>query len=345
VVLVRDLKELKWLSMGANVMMITAIFTASGSAMYVLYQNYVAHDADNDNYSDVDVDFEVLDHEETHYKRFTKNPATIATFVSSMFYSFEGIGLVMPIENSYVGYKNTIPTNKSVDDDDEESVNSDDDDDSDDDDEVVRKASRSKSFVSPVLIGSMCLVAFLFLLIGVTCGPAFPDIVDGSVTAYLTTKYPESIWYQCVNASVMVAVFLTFPLQLTPAMEVLQEWFGPGCNPCMVCNDDVGSCNGSMVRNKNGVVRNYEWIFRRYLVVFSCSIIVLTVNDLALLMSLFGAVGNTGLAAMPCILHLKLMNDTIAPYNFVLWCIDVGTITLSVAVAIAGVTFTLKEIF
>jgi len=336
VVLVRDLKELKWLSMGANVMMITAIFTASGSAMYVLYQNY------QKNNSSDDADFEVEDHEESHYKKFTTKPAVIATFVSSIFYSFEGIGLVMPIENSFVGYKD-MHTARNGSNTDEETDNNDTINNEDDEDEVVRKASRSKLFISPVLIGSMCLVAFLFLLIGVTCGPAFPDIVDGSVTAYLTTKYPDSLWYQCVNASVMVAVFLTFPLQLTPAMEVLQEWFGPGCNPCNAFNSDAGSCNASVVQQKG--VQKYEWIFRRYLVVLSCSVIVLTVNDLALLMALFGAVGNTGLASMPCVLHLKLMQDKRAPYHVVLWSIDVGIITLGVAVAIAGVTFTLKEIF
>mmetsp|Transcript_10067 Transcript_10067/g.11499 ORF Transcript_10067/g.11499 Transcript_10067/m.11499 type:complete len:559 (+) Transcript_10067:76-1752(+) len=337
VVLVRDLKELKWLSMGANVMMVTAIFTASGSAMYVLYQNY-----QKNNNSD-DADFEVEDHEESHYKKFTTQPAVIATFVSSIYYSFEGIGLVMPIENSFVGYKDMHTARVGSTDNDAENGANDNNIHEDDEDEVARKASRSKLFISPVLIGSMCLVAFLFLLIGVTCGPAFPDNVDGSVTAYLSTKYPDSLWYQCVNASVMVAVFLTFPLQLTPAMEVLQEWFGPGCNPCNSFNSDAGSCNASVVKQKG--VQKYEWIFRRYLVVLSCSIIVLTVNDLGLLIALFGAVGNTGLAAMPCVFHLKLMQDKRAPYHGVLWSIDVGIIALGVAVAIAGVTFALQEIF
>eukprot|EP00751_Fragilariopsis_kerguelensis_P044907 CAMPEP_0170996478 /NCGR_PEP_ID=MMETSP0736-20130129/12259_1 /TAXON_ID=186038 /ORGANISM="Fragilariopsis kerguelensis, Strain L26-C5" /LENGTH=324 /DNA_ID=CAMNT_0011422927 /DNA_START=406 /DNA_END=1377 /DNA_ORIENTATION=- len=49
VVLVRDLKELKWLSLGANCLMILAIFTASFSAISVLYQNNHHNDNDNDN--------------------------------------------------------------------------------------------------------------------------------------------------------------------------------------------------------------------------------------------------------------------------------------------------------
>jgi len=136
----------------------------------------------------------------------------------------------------------------------------------------------------------------------------FSDSIDGSVTAYLTTKYPDSLWYQLVNASVMVAVFLTFPLQLTPAMEVLQEWFGPGCNPYSHDNNHSGySCSSGIIRYRRGLLLQYEWIFRRFLVVLSCFIIVLSVNNLGLLMSLFDTLGNTGLAAMPYILHLKLI--------------------------------------
>ena len=89
----------------------------------------------------------------------------------------------------------------------------------------------------------------------------------------------------------------------------------------------------------------YEWIFRRYIVVFCCTIIVLSVNDLGLLMSLFGAVGNTGLAGMPCLIHLRLMKLNIAPYSGILRFIDIGTILLCTLVAITGVTFTLQEIY
>mmetsp|Transcript_51585 Transcript_51585/g.57617 ORF Transcript_51585/g.57617 Transcript_51585/m.57617 type:complete len:824 (-) Transcript_51585:83-2554(-) len=433
VVLVRDLKELKWLSLGANCLMILAIFTASFSAIAVLYQHN--HHNDNDN----------NDNDNETAKLGTTNPRYIAMFVSSMFYSFEGIGLVMPIENSYVGY-----ATKSTNNDNNEKKNTNQETpdgnttttctnhDTSSDTQIrnpdtrIREASSSQllqqqqqqeqnkriaSFLNPVLLGSMGCVGVLFLLIGITCGPAFPDIVEGSITAYLTTKYPNSKWYQGVNALVMVAVFFTFPLQLTPAMEVLQEWFGPGCDPqCDSCcfGFGVGEWSQTRTNNRNttttiandGLLRlrrrhrppsrrqqrrgggghhtplsqqeeeeedetvpedellpeegeegvdvmavateetnnstttstpihnestpmntntnrnrhdsttptppntcfgTKEWIFRRYVVVICCAIIVLCVQDLGLLMSLFGAVGNTGLAAMPCLIHLQLM--------------------------------------
>lgn len=372
VVLVRDLKELKWLSLGANCLMVTAIGTASLSAVWVLI-------------GDID---EEDDEPQQVAKKWTTNPAAIAAFISSMFYSFEGIGLVMPVENSFVGYKSNDTSDATT----ESHIESE-----EQEQQEHRIAERTTIFVNPVLVGAMSVVASLFLLIGATCGPAFPDIVDGSVTAYLTTKYPNSLWYQIVNAGVMVAVFLTFPLQLTPAMEVLGDWFGPGCDP--ICcsgsrmtsgnyccfggggllrrrgrghaivaqseeNDenqevfrDEGDVPQAAVHSNDGVVATSppplpsnscfgerEWIFRRYLVVFGCAIVVLTVNDLGLLMSLFGALGNTGLAAIPCFIHWRLMQQGIAPLNFLLLAVDTATIALSLGVAVIGVAFSVKEI-
>mmetsp|Transcript_45598 Transcript_45598/g.52700 ORF Transcript_45598/g.52700 Transcript_45598/m.52700 type:complete len:468 (+) Transcript_45598:481-1884(+) len=67
---------------------------------------------------------------------------------------------------------------------------------------------------------------------------------NGSVTAYLTMKYPTIVWYKVINVFVMIAIFCTFPLQLTPAMEVLNEWFGPGCDP-KCCSSSSGSTTNS----------------------------------------------------------------------------------------------------
>jgi len=386
VVLVRDLKELKWLSLGANCLMVTAIVTASVSALWVLFGE--EKNGDNDDGS-----------ANQQAKKWTTNPAAIAAFVSSMFYSFEGIGLVMPVENSFVGYKKSGVAEISSTSGSSAQLEAPVSTENEETQEELRIAGRTATFVSPVLLGAMSTVAGLFLLIGATCGPAFPDIVDGSVTAYLTTKYPNSLWYQIVNASVMVAVFLTFPLQLTPAMEVLGDWFAPGCDP--VCcsgtqsNGNTSSCclggggllsvrrrrqggrhaiisqsdenevegegfhdegeNGHGLTGdgivtspplppRNSCFGDYEWIFRRYLVVFGCALVVLTVDDLGLLMSLFGALGNTGLAAMPCIIHWKLVEQGIAPLNFLLLAVDVATIGMSLGVAIIGVAFSVKEI-
>ena len=502
IVLVKDLKNLKWLSLGANCLMVTAILTASASALWVLWQARMHGGIDgNDNNNDKD--------NPQRAKKWTNNPAAIATFVSSMFYSFEGIGLVMPVENSFVGYNNNkhsttndaaditrttdtdnttlanddgddtnsssssssaagdgnnhcqiligdanvnvnVNVNNNEDENDHDTNNVVDDNNNNNDEEELRKASRIKSFVDPVLLRSMGVVALLFLLIGSTCGPAFPDIQDGSVTAYLTTRFPNSVWYKIINASVMLAVFLTFPLQLTPAMEVLEEWCGvfrvfggntsgsgtrtitqtitqtrmgitrgggrhtriaqheppsdefwddeheqededeeqqqqqqqhppvmseaataagatnntrgdglfvvqagAAAASCDNINTNINthdnSTNGNALQETTIPLpfqscHEYEWIVRRWLVVLGCAVVVLTVNDLGLLMSLFGALGNTGLAAMPCVIHWKLIQKEIAPRNLGLMAMDVCTVLMSASVAVAGVVFSVQEI-
>ena len=44
----------------------------------------------------------------------------------------------------------------------------------------------------------------------------------GRITAYLIQTFPENPWFPIVNVLVMLAVFITFPLKLTPAMCVTE---------------------------------------------------------------------------------------------------------------------------
>jgi Transmembrane amino acid transporter protein len=306
---------------------------------------------------------------------------------------------------------------------------------------------------------SMTIVALLFLCIGISSSLAFTDIASGSITAYLTETFPNNPWYPIVNILVMMAVFLTFPLQLTPAMQVLDEWFGPGCDPkCFQgrslwhCRSlllvqrqrqrrqqetttrrrmtqgetastmpsevdesqegededhfDDESVNQDIASNENdGILMShaplhtlgtidhndkvtapplptdcvdcadglattmitsndqgheihvpaplpppntwfgkYEWVFRRYMVVIGCALVVLVVNNLALLMSLFGAVGQTGLALMPCAIHLQLQRHEIVEARKLLCVVDGFTIAFSILVMITGIVFSVQEI-
>jgi hypothetical protein len=88
----------------------------------------------------------------------------------------------------------------------------------------------------------------------------------------------------------------------------------------------------------------FEWIFRRWLTVLGCAFVVLVVDDLSLLMSLFGAVGQTGLALMPCAIHLKLQQRGVVPHSTIMSFVDGCTITFSVVVMLTGVVFSVQEI-
>jgi amino acid permease len=322
-VLLRFIKNLRWLSAIANSLMIIAIFTAASAGLTEIEQNsqtLLPPKAGSSSFEDM------------------------ATFVSAMFFAFEGIGLVMPIENSFTaGY--TDPN------------------------DVRRANKRFRKW----LIFSMSIVASLFVFIGVTASIGFPDIESGSVTDYLVMRFGNP-WYQVVNGFVIVAVLFTFPLQLTPAVEVLDEWFGPGCSP-LCCSpssqgeliqlgevesegrapEEVTTLNEGETFNafpdsiaaasSASLLRKYEWVLRRWLMVLGCAAVVNVVSDLAALISLFGAFGQTGLAAMPCLMHLNLQRKGIAPKSMSLSFLDVIILFFCSLVMLTGCAFSLQEIW
>jgi hypothetical protein len=68
-------------------------------------------------------------------------------------------------------------------------------------------------------------------------------------------------------------------------------------------------------------------------------------NNLGLLIALFGAVGQTGLAGMPCAIHLALQRQGIAPkMPFFRTVIDYGILGFCGLVMIMGVTFAVNNI-
>ena len=319
-VLLRFIKNLRWLSAIANGLMIIAIFTAASAGLVEIVQNsktLLPPKAASSSFQDM------------------------ATFVSAMFFAFEGIGLVMPIENSFTaGY---IDPND------------------------VRRANKK---FRKWLIFSMSIVASLFVFIGVTASIGFPDIDSGSVTDYLVVRFGNP-WYQIVNGFVIVAVLFTFPLQLTPAVEVLDEWFGPGCSPLCCSPSSQGELvvvesyerapevvttlnegetfhdepDSIAAESPASLCRKYEWVLRRWLMVLGCAVVVNVVSDLAALISLFGAFGQTGLAAMPCLMHLNLQRNGIAPKNIMQTVLDIVILSFCSLVMLTGCSFSLQQIW
>jgi amino acid permease len=325
IVLLRFLKSLRWLSTTANAFMFLAILTAAVAGISEVVTN-----------DDLPAP-----------PKATSNGGDVATFVSSMFFSFEGIGLVLPVENSFVGVGAGSSSSSSR--------------------EAHTRANYQ--YRTRVLPGAMGTVGCLFLLIGLSASWGFPDNTSGSITAYLEERYPDQPWFGVVNSLVMVAVFLTFPLQLTPAMEVLEEW-------CQRSNDHninsmeqeeesrptIRRVDSSDGHREDALLeddaqqqqctttfkrwwKEKEWIFHRYLVVLGCAAMVLLVDDLGLLMALFGAVGQTGLALMPCAIHLQLQRQGIAPKHRMKTAMDVFTIAFSALVMIFGLVVSVQRMY
>eukprot|EP00977_Amphora_coffeiformis_P024846 scaffold17330_cov161-Amphora_coffeaeformis.AAC.2 len=364
--LLRNLKDLRLLSSTANAFMVLAIGTATvaGWRQYLQSHNNEDQQEDNDGTAS-----------STTTTTTTTTPWQVLNFITSMFFSLEGIGLVLPVENGYCQPPTTTKKNQT--------------------------------FRRVILPTAMTIVAVLFLMVGVSASIGFPDIQTGSITAYLEERYPHNVWYSTVNVLVMLAVFMTFPLQLTPAMEVLEEWwtiedddddddenvhdthgadepvglihantnFAPTSTRTVTneasfpmenrVDDDEPAADYvegppldetpvEVVETDEGrqysyaylsyLYHHYGWIVHRCCVILGCAGVVLAVDDLSALVSLFGAVGQTGLAAMPCACHLALQRQGRAPLHTGKTIANISTIVFCALVMVAGLIGSIVDI-
>ena len=79
-----------------------------------------------------------------------------------------------------------------------------------------------------------------------------------------------------------------------------------------------------------------QWLLRRWIVVLACAMIVLTTDNLSLLIGIFGAIGQTGLAAMPCAIHLALQHQGLVPKSGWKTCLHSAILVFCAAVMISS---------
>jgi Transmembrane amino acid transporter protein len=379
VTIFRFIHDLFWFNAIANTFMLIAILTATiASIIHILHNNSI----DDNTASSVSWSSTTTGTENTTTS--TTSISAAITFTADMFFAFEGIGLVLPVENNYntnivkqLDSTTSATTTTTV-------------------AAIATITSLSSTTTTShkqhnkihgrwkfynVLLFSMGCVAILFAITGLSASIGFHHTVtNASITAFLKESYPNVLWYSIVNILVLFAVALTFPLQLTPAMEVLEKWLlefssrthnhrfytinRTDSDDEFIMSDNNTPTQDALYTPQNvdidhpnnlqlpittsltvSVWNQYGWMIRRWIVVLTCSTIVLIVNnDLGLLVSLFGAVGQTGLAAMPCAVHLVLQQRHIAPYNIFLTLVDILVILFCAIVMVAGCYLSLYDI-
>jgi len=166
-----------------------------------------------------------------------------------------------------------------------------------------------------LVVASLCTVASLFAVVGLFCGLAF-HVDSASITAFLARRYAGSTgsrYFEAVNLLVSLAVLLTFPLQLTPIALVLD--------------------NACELRTRVGKA------LCRLLLVACCLVLVLTIPSLDVLIDLFGAVGNTALAALPCVMHawMLLVAGAMVPRQCAAVILDGAIVLLCTTVMVLGI--------
>lgn len=139
-----------------------------------------------------------------------------------------------------------------------------------------------------LLLRALGVVVAAFAVSATLTALAYPDIDEASSIAYLTRRYASTPHAAVVRAAVGVANMLvaaacaaSFPLQLTPAALVIE-----------------GGC---------GLHSRRACVAARVAAASGCCALVLLVPNLSSLIDLVGSVATTGLAALPCLIHAKLV--------------------------------------
>jgi len=211
------------------------------------------------------------------------NPDAHAVFdcVSTLFYAFEGVGVILPIENSM----------------------------------------RNPEHFGRVLVSAMSILAVVFVLVGALASIAFPHTGTGSITAFLVTEtgapYFQFVNGAVTFGVFLTFPLQLFPL-VEAIMEILEPRHIPGGRRLL--GDDDDGAEGLRVQASWRNVW-YQVVDRENIVrvstVFVCAFIALGVQDLGLLVALVGAVGSTGLVMVPCAVHLQMQRLGIVERN---WC-------------------------
>jgi hypothetical protein len=170
--------------------------------------------------------------------------------------------------------------------------------------------------------------------VGVSSSIAFPA-AEGSIVAYLVNEH-DCLWFDIVNALVSVAVLLAFPLQLLPVMQAIEGTHDsrlrrkptlPGIPPRLA---QRGSEEQRLVT--------------RMLILIAFAVVALLVENVALLVALFGAVGQTALVLMPCAVHIQLKRMGIAQKSLRGDLFDLAIILFCAFVMLTGTASALEMI-
>lgn len=215
-----------------------------------------------------------------------------SALLAACFYAFEGVALVLPVRNAL--------------------------------------KPESQDSYTRVLVSAMIFVASLFLLMGGFGGAAFPNMDSASITAFLSEHYESGFsdyYFGIIDWLVSGAVLATFPLQLTPVVQVLDAALG------------IHSCCAKAVL--------------RVIAVTLCAVAVLILPKLDILIDVIGSATNTALAAFPCALHAALIlkaarSSGCRSIDLLSWTslvVDLAVITLCFLVMVLGLKNALVPLF
>lgn len=183
-------------------------------------------------------------------------------------------------------------------------------------------ADASRDDFTPVLVAANVSLSCMFGALGAACAVAFPEVRSGSITAFLERRHHAGHLFGAVNTVVASAVLLTFPLQLQPALEVIENRSAPPAAHHGSSSGVGGSSSSSVPapatasddlegaaapRGRFSRARQlHAFVRTRALTTTMCALVVLALPRLDLLIALLGAMCQAVMAGTPFVFSLKL---------------------------------------
>jgi len=256
-------------------------------------------------------------------------PVDVVLLAANTFFTFEGIGLVLPIENA-----------------------------------MRNPAAFPQAFscASMVLLGA-------YISVGLSCGVAFNgDITSGPITSFLVTRYSGSVSgtiLYVVNSFVTLAILVTFPLQLLPVTQVFDEFISSifpgedsrGTVPDSRCVADLppGESDTDLAHSRRQTSQSsscacHSWLPPRW-AVQNMSVVALTVliafavPDVSLLQSFFGSIGQAGLAVVSPLCHLQMLRKNWTYGAVSCAVLDIAVILFCLGIMVVGSTTAVMDMY
>jgi proton-coupled amino acid transporter len=253
-----DLKNITPLSMAANIFFFFGLIIVFG-------------------YDEDSIEHPLSDTQAPHF-----SADGLAIFFGNAIYSFEGIGIVLPIENEM---------------------------------ENPQEYPR-------LLMIAMAIIAVVYSLVGELTLLAFGNVTEGSATAEIALFHKDEWPVILCNLCIVISVAFTFPIQFFPAIQILENNLGIGgpvhsaasTAPKNIRERSLESCDviasPADENEVNASSRTYCLrLVLRWLLITGCALTAYAIPNLGLLISLLGSIGSTALALiLPVLLYWALMD-------------------------------------
>jgi len=195
----------------------------------------------------------------------------------------------------------------------------------------IQDQMQDPAYGRSVVLCGMSTVAFIFLLIAMVCCTAFGVIRSGSITAELERR-GGSIAVMLVNVMLCFATLLSYPLQLLPAAQVVEDYLGLNTNQYQPLSQSEGL--PPLHISNHGKLRR---CIRLALTAICGGLAVMLADNLALTISAVGSLAGAVLGlVIPATLNIILWNDGGIKQSSLMLGVNISLVCFGVLGAVIG---------